>query len=54
MALLMRDFIHPWYHLVTQDQDLTDAIVDVLTGVVQQLEKRCCEQVKDKVQRLFS
>ncbi|CAO3622892.1 unnamed protein product [Cunninghamella echinulata] len=45
MALLMRDFIHPWYHLVTQDQDLTDALVDTITGVIRKLEKRCCEQV---------
>ncbi|KAI8067124.1 PXA domain-containing protein [Gongronella butleri] len=40
IAFVMRDFIHPWYHLVSQDEDLTAAIVGILTGAVQRLEQR--------------
>lgn len=47
-ALLLRDFIHPWYRLVTTDEDLTVEILDILTLIVQKLETRLCEQVKKK------
>lgn len=47
-ALLLRDFIHPWYRLVTTDEDLTVEILDILTLLVQKLETRLCEQVKKK------
>lgn len=44
-ALLLRDFIHPWYRLVTTDEDLSTEILDILTLLVQKLEKRLCEEV---------
>ncbi|KAI8989550.1 PXA domain-containing protein [Pilobolus umbonatus] len=43
IALLMRDFIHPWYRLITNDQDLTSEILHVLIKVIQKLEDRLCE-----------
>ncbi|KAG0745843.1 hypothetical protein G6F57_007020 [Rhizopus arrhizus] len=39
-AFLIRDFIHPWYRLITTDQDLTTEIMKILILVVQKLEKR--------------
>jgi hypothetical protein len=45
-ALLIRDFIHPWYRLVTNDQDACDEIIDILTLLVQRLEKRLTDEVK--------
>lgn len=44
-ALLLRDFIHPWYRLVTTDEDLTNEILDILILLVQKLEKRLCDEV---------
>ncbi|KAI7870851.1 PXA domain-containing protein, partial [Spinellus fusiger] len=44
-ALIIRDFIHPWYRLVTNDGDFATEIVNVLTLVVQAVQKRCCEEV---------
>ncbi|KAG0174794.1 hypothetical protein DFQ28_004469 [Apophysomyces sp. BC1034] len=44
-ALLVRDFIHPWYRLVTNDQDLCTEITEILITVVQRLQKRLCEEV---------
>ncbi|KAF7727904.1 hypothetical protein EC973_006903 [Apophysomyces ossiformis] len=44
-ALLVRDFIHPWYRFVTNDQDLAPEITKILVTVVQRLQKRLCEQV---------
>ncbi|KAI8887706.1 hypothetical protein K501DRAFT_241795 [Backusella circina FSU 941] len=44
-ALLIRDFIHPWYRLVTNDQDACDEILSILTVLVQRLEKRLTDEV---------
>lgn len=44
-ALLLRDFIHPWYRLVTTDEDLSNEILDILILLVQKLEKRLCDEV---------
>ena len=44
-ALLLRDFIHPWYKLLTTDEDLTREVRDILILIVQRLEKRLCEEV---------
>ncbi|KAI8091203.1 PXA domain-containing protein [Gilbertella persicaria] len=44
-ALLLRDFIHPWYRMLTTDQDLTEEILTILTWIIQNLEKRLCEEV---------
>lgn len=44
-ALLLRDFIHPWYKLLTTDEDLSAEVVDILTLLVQKLEKRLCDEV---------
>ncbi|EPB87095.1 hypothetical protein HMPREF1544_06119 [Mucor circinelloides 1006PhL] len=44
-ALLLRDFIHPWYKLLTTDEDLSAEIIDLLILIVQKLEKRLCEEV---------
>lgn len=40
IALLVRDFIYPWYRVVTNDQDFCSELVKILTLVVQELEKR--------------
>lgn len=45
-ALLLRDFIHPWYKLLTTDEDLSAEIIDLLILIVQKLEKRLCEEVR--------
>lgn len=45
-TLLLRDFIHPWYRLLSTDEDLTVEILEILTLLVQKLEKRLCEEVK--------
>lgn len=45
-ALLLRDFIHPWYRMVTTDEDLSAEILDILILLVQKLEKRLSEEVK--------
>jgi hypothetical protein len=45
-ALLLRDFIHPWYKLVTADEDLSAEILGILTVLVQKMEKRLCNEVK--------
>lgn len=45
IALLVRDFIHPWYRAVTNDHDFGVELVGILTRVIQQLETRFCEQV---------
>lgn len=45
-AFLIRDFIHPWYRLITTDQDLTTEIMKILILVVQKLEKRLRYEVK--------
>ncbi|KAI9274455.1 PXA domain-containing protein [Phascolomyces articulosus] len=45
IALLVRDFIHPWYRVVTNDQDFYAGIVRILTLIIQQLEDRFCNQV---------
>lgn len=47
-ALLLRDFIHPWYRLVTTDEELSAEILDILTELVQKLEKRLCDEVKEE------
>ncbi|KAL9536757.1 hypothetical protein MBANPS3_012390 [Mucor bainieri] len=44
-ALLLRDFIHPWYKLLSTDEDLSAEIIDLLILIVQKLEKRLCEEV---------
>ncbi|KAI8390819.1 PXA domain-containing protein [Radiomyces spectabilis] len=44
-ALLIRDFINPWYRLVTNDQDLCTEIVSLLTLVVQRIQKRMCDDI---------
>ncbi|KAI8364941.1 PXA domain-containing protein [Blakeslea trispora] len=44
-ALLLRDFIHPWYKLLTTDEDLTRELRDLLILIVQNLEKRLCEEM---------
>ncbi|KAI9283362.1 PXA domain-containing protein [Sporodiniella umbellata] len=44
-AFLIRDFIHPWYRLITNDQDLTTEIMKVLVLIVQKLEKRLRNEV---------
>ncbi|KAL0076500.1 PXA domain-containing protein [Phycomyces blakesleeanus] len=45
IALLVRDFINPWYRLVTNDEDLSTEIVNILTHVIQELQKRCRDVV---------
>lgn len=45
LALLVRDFIHPWYRLITNDQDLTTELIKVLVLIIQKLEKRLCYEV---------
>ncbi|KAI9009908.1 PXA domain-containing protein [Phycomyces nitens] len=45
IALLVRDFINPWYRLVTNDEDLSTEIVNILTQVIQELQKRCRDGV---------
>lgn len=47
-ALLLRDFIHPWYKLLSTDEDLSAEIIEILTLIVQKLEKRLCEEVQTK------
>ncbi|KAI8984180.1 PXA domain-containing protein [Mycotypha africana] len=42
-ALLLRDFVHPWYKLMTTDDDLTNEILDILIVLAQKCEKRCKE-----------
>ncbi|KAI7905202.1 PXA domain-containing protein [Cokeromyces recurvatus] len=44
-ALILRDFIHPWYRFITTDEELTAEILEILTLLVQKLEKRLCEEV---------
>lgn len=48
IALLVRDFIHPWYRVVTNDQDFVAELVRILIIVIQELETRFCEQVSSK------
>ncbi|KAI9497815.1 PXA domain-containing protein [Zychaea mexicana] len=45
IALLVRDFIHPWYRVVTNDQDFCAEIVRIFTLIIRQLEDRFCNQV---------
>lgn len=52
-SLLLRDFIHPWYRLLSTDEDLTVEILEILTLLVQKLEKRLVEEVKKKKVKLF-
>lgn len=58
IALLVRDFIHPWYRVVTNDQDFVAELVRILIVVIRELETRFCEQVSSQkgvwVDSLFS
>ncbi|ORY90578.1 PXA domain-domain-containing protein [Syncephalastrum racemosum] len=45
IALLVRDFIHPWYRVVTTDQEFTAELVSLLTHIIQSLEDRMCNHV---------
>lgn len=52
-ALLLRDFIHPWYRLLSTDEELSAEILNILTLVVQKLEKRLCDEVQKIVLTFF-
>ncbi|KAI9266300.1 PXA domain-containing protein [Helicostylum pulchrum] len=43
-ALLLRDFIYPWYRMLTTDEDISTEILDISTLLVQKLEKRLFQE----------